>query len=36
MQKVPNKCLLLFIYLFVVLGFKLKACTLSHSTSPFL
>jgi hypothetical protein len=24
-----------FIYLFVVLGFKLRAYTLSHSTSPF-
>jgi hypothetical protein len=26
----------LFIYLFMVLGFELRAYTLSHSTSPFL
>jgi hypothetical protein len=25
-----------FIYFFVVLGFELRAFTLSHSTSPFL
>jgi hypothetical protein len=36
MPELPFLLLFIFIFIFAVLGFELRAYTLSHYTSPFL